>query len=108
MSRWSVATYTPRAPLSRARSATRTTMGLPPISASAFPGNRLDANRAGIMAGEDMRRNLGGRLPPHSLTIMGERRVGEKGRIRGVPYPLKKKKSVEHLLIVTRISTVCG
>src|SRR5437660_11435174 len=60
MSLWSVATYTSRAPLSRARSATRTTMGLPPISASAFPGNRLDANRAGIMAVKDMWRILGG------------------------------------------------
>src|SRR6266481_5274277 len=68
MSRWAVATYTPRAPLSRARSATLTTMGLPPISASAFPGNRLDANRAGIMAVKDMLRILGRRLPVHSFT----------------------------------------
>src|SRR6266853_147759 len=68
MSPWSVATYTSRAPLSRARSATRTTMGLPPISASAFPGNRLDANRAGIMAVKDMLRILGPRLPVHSFT----------------------------------------
>src|SRR3977135_2720462 len=65
MSPWSVATYTSRAPLSRARSATRTTMGLPPISASAFPGSRLDANRAGIMAVKDMRRILG--VPPRLL-----------------------------------------
>jgi hypothetical protein len=29
-------------------------MGLPPISASAFPGNRLEANRVGMMAVKDM------------------------------------------------------
>jgi hypothetical protein len=39
----SVATWTEAAPLCIARSYTRTTMGLPAISASGFPGNRLDA-----------------------------------------------------------------
>src|SRR6267143_1541623 len=68
MSPWSVATYTSRAPLSRARSATRTTIGLPPISASAFPGSRLDAKRAGMMAVKDVRWILGGRLLVHSPT----------------------------------------
>src|SRR5947209_6957919 len=39
---------TRNAPLATARSATRTTMGLPQMSASGFPGRRVDAQRAGI------------------------------------------------------------
>ena len=39
----SVAITTRLAPLSRARSATRTTIGRPPMSASALPGSRDDA-----------------------------------------------------------------
>ena len=39
----SVAIHTAAAPLARARSATRTTIGLPAMSASALPGSRLDA-----------------------------------------------------------------
>ena len=46
----SVATATWVAPASRARSATRTTIGLPAMSASGLPGNRLEAKRAGISA----------------------------------------------------------
>jgi len=53
-----------RAPLSRARSATRTTMGFPDIR-ERLPGSRLDAKRAGMMAVKDMRRILGGRLLVH-------------------------------------------
>src|SRR3954468_3536721 len=48
MSRWSVATTTSLAPLSRARSATWATIGLPPMSARIFPGSRVDACRAGM------------------------------------------------------------
>jgi len=44
----SVAIQTAAAPLARARSATRTTIGLPAMSASAFPGSLLDAYRAGM------------------------------------------------------------
>jgi hypothetical protein len=33
---------------SAARSAARTTIGLPPISASGFPGKRVEAKRAGM------------------------------------------------------------
>jgi hypothetical protein len=44
----SVATVTLAAPLAPARSHTRTTMGLPATSASALPGNRVEAKRAGI------------------------------------------------------------
>src|SRR5215831_6412886 len=50
MSLSSVATQTLLAPLSRARSATRTTMGLPPRSARALRGRRVEARRAGMMA----------------------------------------------------------
>ena len=39
----SVATWTDAAPLCPARSQTLTTMGRPAMSASGFPGNRLDA-----------------------------------------------------------------
>jgi hypothetical protein len=39
----SVATTTRDAPDARARSATRTTIGLPPMSASGLPGRRVDA-----------------------------------------------------------------
>jgi hypothetical protein len=39
----SVAITTRAAPLARAFSATRTTMGLPPMSASGLPGSRVDA-----------------------------------------------------------------
>ena len=45
----SVATWTAAAPLFAARSQTRTTMGLPPISASGLPGKRVDAYLAGMM-----------------------------------------------------------
>jgi hypothetical protein len=44
-----VATATLSAPLAAARSQTRTTIGLPPISASGLPGKRDDAKRAGII-----------------------------------------------------------
>ena len=37
------------APDSRARSATRTTIGVPPRSASGLFGRRVDARRAGMM-----------------------------------------------------------
>jgi O-acetyl-ADP-ribose deacetylase (regulator of RNase III) len=43
----SQATTTRAAPLSAARSATRTTIGLPAMSASGLSGRRLDASRAG-------------------------------------------------------------
>src|SRR5690606_22904906 len=46
----SVATATRCAPAARARSATRTTIGLPPMSASALPGRRVEAIRAGTRA----------------------------------------------------------
>jgi hypothetical protein len=39
----SVATATRAAPEARARSATHTIIGLPQISASGFPGSRVDA-----------------------------------------------------------------
>src|SRR5690606_27262602 len=49
--RWSsVAMATRSAPAARARSATRTTMARPPMSASALPGSRVDAIRAGTRA----------------------------------------------------------
>jgi len=38
------------APLDAARWATRTTIGIPPMSASGLRGSRLDASRAGISA----------------------------------------------------------
>src|SRR4051812_26050253 len=44
----SVATHTAAAPLFAACSATRTTIGFPAISASVFPGRRVEAKRAGI------------------------------------------------------------
>src|SRR5208282_2946395 len=44
----SVAMTTRSAPLARARSATRTTIGLPRISSSGLPGRRVEAKRAGI------------------------------------------------------------
>src|SRR6478609_98130 len=56
MSAWSVATMTCDAPERAARSATRTTMGLPPRSASGLPGSRLDASRAGMMTVNDISR----------------------------------------------------
>jgi hypothetical protein len=40
---WSVAMITSAAPLLRARSATRTTIGFPATSASGLPGNRAEA-----------------------------------------------------------------
>src|SRR5581483_8892934 len=46
----SVATITSRAPASRARCATRTTIGLPAMSTSGLPGKRLEAYRAGMSA----------------------------------------------------------
>jgi hypothetical protein len=46
----SVATVTPSAPLARARSQTRTTMGLPAMSSSGLPGRRMEAYRAGMIA----------------------------------------------------------
>ena len=49
MAVWSVATTMRCASLSLARSATRTTMGLPAISAKAFSGSLLEARRAGMM-----------------------------------------------------------
>src|SRR5450631_99193 len=44
----SVATTTLLAPPARARSATRTTMGLPPMSESGLPGSLVEAYRAGM------------------------------------------------------------
>ena len=49
MSSWSVATMIRAAPDSAARSATRTTIGLPPRSASGLLGRRVEARRAGMM-----------------------------------------------------------
>src|SRR5439155_21808623 len=46
--RSSVATTTRSAPLASARSATRTTIGFPAMSASGLPGKRVDAQRAGM------------------------------------------------------------
>src|SRR5690606_31116251 len=46
----SVAIATRCAPAARARSATRTTIGWPPMSASALPGSRVDPIRAGTRA----------------------------------------------------------
>src|SRR5262245_2747942 len=48
--RSSVAMTTRCAPLACARSATRTTIGLPAMSASGLPGSRVEAQRAGIRA----------------------------------------------------------
>src|SRR5437773_8322018 len=48
MRRSSVAMTTRPAPLASARSATRTTIGFPAMSASGLPGRRVDAQRAGI------------------------------------------------------------
>jgi hypothetical protein len=48
MPAWSVATSTSDAPLFAACSATRTTIGLPPMSASGLPGKRDEAWRAGM------------------------------------------------------------
>jgi hypothetical protein len=44
-----VATHTRLAPDWLARSATRTTMGLPAMSASGLSGRRVEAARAGMM-----------------------------------------------------------
>jgi hypothetical protein len=48
MSSWSVAMVTDFAPLCFARSATHATSGLPAISASIFPGKRVERMRAGM------------------------------------------------------------
>src|SRR5471032_439625 len=54
MSSWSVATMMREAPDRAACSATRTTIGLPPRSASGLLGRRVDARRAGMMTINDI------------------------------------------------------
>jgi hypothetical protein len=58
---WSVATITFVAEDRAARSATRTTIGLPQISAKGLFGKRVDAMRAGIITIKDMAQAMRGK-----------------------------------------------
>src|SRR5438093_13241938 len=80
MSAWSVATMMRLAPDSRARSATRTTIGLPPRSASGLFGSRVEARRAGMMTTKLMnasrsqhRLDLARLVGPHDRDAVADR-----------------------------------
>src|SRR5438094_9535026 len=81
MSAWSVATMMRAAPDARARSATRTIIGLPPRSASGLFGSRVEARRAGMMtmklmgsgAASEARLDLARLVGPHDGDAVADR-----------------------------------
>src|SRR5437764_4502989 len=77
MSAWSVATMMRAAPASRARSATRTTIGRPARSASGLFGSRVEARRAGMMTtkliGSQRRLDLARLVGPHDRDAVADR-----------------------------------
>src|ERR1700731_1191102 len=70
----SVAINTCWAPEARARSATRTTIGLPPRSASGLPGRREEASRAGTTAMKDTGLSATFRYPSQAQRGWGKAR----------------------------------
>src|SRR5271167_422791 len=101
----SVAMTTRSAPLACARSATRTTIGLPTISSSGLPGRRVDAKRAGIRTVK-LTRSFSlvfRRLEPARLLLEHHRnpvadRVGEPRRFgdQFLPLPIIDERALGH------------